>query len=545
MQLFPKLDPADRYYYWYLRHSYRGGRDYVYPPLATVHPDRGRILRTVSIEEEDTTEMVGGSSYLLAHGRESPEDFGARRRISYPLRICAPIVNEYVSTILRPRTERAVAREIEEANARVGLHGEPLSQFRESVLRWALVYGLVWVGAELVAPPRVTGGDVETQADAAGRTTRSRVVPPQRALWWSFDDAGNCTGVLVDEGTSIESGSPFDSDRRSILNLRFYTPTEVTTYRAEVRDCTGTEAANYAHLRMGALEAVATEPGPGFVPFVPVAFRRSETSDSPAGESLIEGAADIQHDIYNHRSWIQSIHRDQGFPVLGVPYELGEGKVGRLTQISLSTKRALPFLAGTQPVWLSPPMEQAQEMRDYCNEAIEYARTDAGVGRRSDSAQVASGKAEEWQHAPFFANCKGGAEMMTSWETAWNGHRLALVRGTTPNEIDPAECRAQYGTDFEPADLDRVVDRLDKVLKVGVGGVFDREMKRQAARQVFADADDDTRTEIDDDIVERSEREEEAAKVVDEKIIASAGQAPAQPPPPRFGAPRPVPPQAA
>lgn len=515
LRLYPRLDERDLYQYHYLRHSYIGGRDYVTPPPGTVDPARGRRTRAYvgrgdnseQATRQTRQEFVGGGTYLVPHERESQADYLVRLQAALAINLCAPVVDRYVSTV----HSRPITRELPEPLASVSAaerSGADVDTLMRSATRWALVYGVAYLVTDLPSSPE--GGyasQLEAERARAGQPY-SWICPPQHLLDWALDESGGFVGALVCEGPEPRAFAPTVEKVTPPMLLRSWSPESWTLYRSHTA---------------GELERVAEGEGYGFVPLVPVVYRRvPDVADAYVGRSLLQDAADIQCEIFNLLSIIQDAHRAQAASVLFVPQTFGDGKVDPLTEIVLSTHRVNSFNgeAGA-PQWIAAPTEPIVEKRLHCEWLAQRLTESVGLAKRGkDTAQVASGEALRWDNVEFADLASEAASMAERAEREWHAQRLALMTGV---DVDAAreQVQVQYPREFAPIDPEALTRQLQAVIDAGVQGEARLEAEVQWARRYFAGLDPERVEEIVEDV----RREAETAALSREAEALRAAQA--------------------
>lgn len=531
------LTDDERWRLHFLRHSYRGGRDYVYPPAGTVDPRYGARSRPELYVDADGVQRVrgtnvGGGSFLFAHDRETPEDFALRLAQSYAINICGPVVARYVSTVYKAEPRREVPPEHEALLADFDRQGTNATAFFRDACTWALVYGSrLFVATDT---PEVEPGEQEqiSEADRIARRLEpySYVVRPTSVLNWSVNDDDTLVGITVDEGPAVLPFDPFrkPDEKPPPRRVRVWTPDAWVLFHVADNDDA---------------QIVKQGPGFGFVPFVPVVFRPVPDGCAYEGRSLIEDVADIQLEIYNELSLLQDLHRHQGSQFLAVPKALGGGSVSTQEEITLGTK-AYVEVTGGMPQYVGPTVDHAVEKRNHIGWLVARAMEAVGLIKRGrDSNETASGESLRWEHAEFHDLAASIADMMEEAERAVLAQREAIRSGSSDVESVRESITVAYSRDYQPLDPIAESEALAAELALQLGPAVEVELKADYVQRRLGHLGAERVTELRDEL--EAAAEADALKREADAMAAKANAERAMQPAPamRFGMPRPPAPQ--
>lgn len=527
------LTDTERWRLHFLRNSYRGGRDYVYPPAGTVDPRYGARSRPEAYVDAEGVKRVrstdvGGGSYLFAHDREDPEDFALRLAQSYAINLCGPVVARYVSTVYKSEPQRTVPPEHEALLADFDRRGTDATAFFRDVCTWALVYGSrLFVATDT---PEIDGDEIVSEADRIARRLEpySYVVRPTSVLNWSVNDDDTLVGITVDEGPAVLPFDPFRKadEKPPPRRVRVWTPETWVLFHVEDDDA----------------KPVSDGKGFGFVPFVPVVFRPVPDGCAYEGRALIEDVADIQLEIYNELSLLQDLHRHQGSQFLAVPKALGGGAVSTQEEITLGTK-AYVEVTGGMPQYVGPTVDHAVEKRNHIGWLVARAMEAVGLIKRGrDSNETASGESLRWEHAEFHDLAATVADMMEEAERLCLAQREAIRTNTREVERVRESIEVTYSRDYQPLDPEAESAALAAELALQLGPAVEVELKADYIQRRLGHLGPDRVAELRDEL--EAAAEADALKREADAMAAKANAERAmQPPaaPPRFGAPRPMP----
>lgn len=521
-QIASRLADSERWRLFFLRHSHRGGIDYVYPPPGTVDPRYGAVKRPeIYIDAEGKQRVrgsfVGGGAYLFAHDREDPEDYAVRLAQSYVINLCGPIVARYVSTLFRREPTRKVSPREEPLLANIDRRGSDASRFFAKVAAASLVFGTrVFVATDTPEiESRPDGLEVsEAERKELGLEPYSYLVRPTDVLNWATDDDDNLIGIAVDEGPAPHAFDPLSAPKEPPpRRIRVWTPERWDLYH---------QAAS------GNAELVKSGTGFGFVPFVPFVFRPVDDGCDYQGRSLIEDVADIQLEIFNELSLLQDLHRHQGSQFLAWPTLLGNGNVDAATEIALSTKHFIE-VSGGMPQYIGPSVEHAVEKRNHIAWLVRVAMECVGLIRRgADSKDAASGESLRWEHAEFHDLLSDAADMMEEGERRVLAQREAVATRQQPSAITGIE--VAYSRDYEPLDPAAESAALTAELALQLGPETELELRRGYVQRRLGHLGPERLAELSADLEDSA-----AAVAIARDAAALAAQRDAERPPSRFG----------
>lgn len=411
---------AQRGRYAFLRDSYWGGNQYRNPSSTTM--GSARLTQWVQTQSEVSTSYelrTTGTirSYLVPHAGESAEKFRVRCELAAHFNVSQPICDAYVDAVTGPVTRELGSLDpyLKNLNGR----GMAWPQHVDEVARWAAVYG--WVAAVYDNPPTNPAASL-AEEEALGIGLRATIVHPTAIAWIAVDRDGAVEEIaFVDKPYAPDDSAP----ARMEVSVYVY---DRATWR--VHSVTVSSSVVWSKIRPKLSEknevARGPSPTPGRVPVAFAFFREMSESAAPQGMSLIDDAADLSRQVYNHLSWIEEIHRKTAFPFLGIPERASGGALDPETRVQVGPENAFGYNAESgSPAWVTPP-DSTTPLRIHALFLVAAALRTTGLEvTATDSGADASGEALKVRSRDFNARCTRFARSMHAFET--NALRLASI----------------------------------------------------------------------------------------------------------------------
>lgn len=414
---------AKRGRYAFLRDQYWGGDCVRNPSSTTLGTARCTSWVQVSGANGELTDRYALAttgtvrSYLVPHAGESSEAFRDRCDLAANFNVVQPIVDAYVDactgTVVRDLG--TLGPYLKNLNGR----GQTWSQHVDEVARWAAVYG--WV-ASVYDNPRENPAKSLAEEEALGIGLRATLVHPSALAWVAVDRDGAVEELaFVDRPYVPDDAAP----ARMEVNVYVYTREEWRCHKVTV-----SSSVVWVKIKPKLNEKNLVErgpsPTPGRVPVVFAFFREMTESAVPQGVSLVDDAADLSRQIYNHLSWIEEIHRKTAFPFLGIPERASGGALDPQTRIQIGPENALGYNAESgAPGWITAP-DSTTPLRIHALFLVAAALRTTGLEvTASDSSPDASGEALKVRSRDFNARCTRFAGAMQAFES--NALKLAAT----------------------------------------------------------------------------------------------------------------------
>lgn len=440
--------------------------------LEKTHPDYDANIESWEffIRSYFGGKMYRDGNYLLQHPFESSANYRRRRETSYFYNYCGPIVDIFVSHLLRKDARRDYGsltgdRLFNAFYWDADLEGSTFRHFIREAQRLASIYGRVSV---VVDKP---GLKTSTRAEAEELGIRPYValVTPENLLDWSY--SRDAAGRLLLDTVKIKEAPG--------------------VYRTWDRECW-----ELWKVIKGENEPVLADAGfhgLGEVPLVNLYNKRSGIRMT--GISDIQDIADINRNIYYLSSDAKEIIENTAFPMLAMPYARGgpeEKEVGPRNILQFD-----PSEPNAKPYWLEAPHSSLSEIREWVrqdiNEIYRIAKM-GGVKAAEDFQTVKSGVALELEYQQLYSALSEKADNLEQAETnilrlwaKWEGRVFDGV-------ID-------YPDDFSVLDLDRDLRNAVTALSADIGSAtFKKEVRKKISGMVLTKTDESVLAQINSEI---------------------------------------------
>lgn len=205
--------------------------------------------------------------------------------------------------------------------------------------------------------------------------------------------------------------------------------------------------------------------------------------------------------IYNACSELRELLRSQAFNIL--TYALSdEDDFEKARELIVSVENVLLWkgTAGHPPAYIAPSAIPAEMLMNEIKMLVEEIYRMANLASVTGVQQKASGVAKEWD---FETTNMSLADFAKNIEQAES--RVAKIFGAYIG-VD-LQFKARYSEGFGIVDVSDKLDDITKSLALMIGGDFDREAKKMAARALFKSLDDKDINTILSDIDSRAKDE--------------------------------------
>ncbi len=398
-----------------------------------------------------------GETVLVRHEREQDDSFRRRQRCAKPRNYCGPITRQYNDFVFRreatgrdQETNPVYQQLLVDADGR----GTPLVKLMRGALKRAQIEREVYILPDSTKP----AGAAMTQAQAQAAKVRTviRVIGADSVLWWRDLD-----GVLVEALVLF-------TDAQGVEFARWYGPS--TTMDVALRQ---DEKAGQVVASLGA--EVKHPYGPCPLERLRPLFDDSDDSDASPGESQIAPLAELQQDVANKLSLLDSELYDSTFSqwiASGVDKaRVGPLDMGNTRVICLPDPASRFDCVGADPA-------QANTLREVIADIVRelYRIAEISAGNPTEAGAPESGIAKAFKFNGLAANLSALAD---ACEAAENGVMrrifLALSLGESP--------AVDYPGDFDSPDF---AAELETVIRVTAASTLPATIKRTVARR-FAD----------------------------------------------------------
>ena len=237
----------------------------------------------------------------------------------------------------------------------------------------------------------------------------------------------------------------------------------------------------------------------GEIPIIPLLGAKSEKwkRDSLKPQSDFLQIAKVNKAIYNACSELRQRNRSQAFSMLTYPVPEDENP-NSYKELVTGHSNALLYKGGTPPSWITPDQAPSDMLKNEIDMLVE------GIYRMAERASVTgvqqqtSGIAKEWDNLARIQSISSFSKVCQDAEQKI-AHIFGLYIG---KDIDAT---ITYSQDFGIVDKTAELNAITSALDLNVGGLFDTEVKKKAARVVLKELDDDIIQKIVEDIDKRAE----------------------------------------
>ena len=455
------------------------------PELLKTHKDYKLAMKRWDffIRSYDGGDDYRDGNYLIQHPFESDPNYKRRKEIAYFYNYCAPIIDIYVSYLMRnspKRTYGNLSTEVVPPREPktlfdafwwdCDLEGTNFEQFMRDAQRYASIYGRVSI---IVDKPAMI---VDTQAQAREQGIRPylNLITPENMLDWEY--------------VRLRSGRPVLSMvkiRESDTEYRIWTMFGWTLWRIGPED-TGGELIDFGMTNIGE------------IPIVTLYNKKSRKRQ--IGVSDINDIADINKNIYYFCSDAQEIIENTAFPMLALAKENTPPPAEGTTAAPVGPKNIQEFdpdASNGKPFWLEPPHSSLQEIREWIQQnAQEMARMAQMGGMRNmeTSTQPWSGISIQEQETRLFATLNTKA---TNSEQA----ELDIFRLYSLWEDETFSGNVEYSRDFAIKDM---TTALNNAIQAGTQRIesltFEKARQKKIVDATLPDIEESDRDTIYNEI---------------------------------------------
>ncbi|WP_110955201.1 hypothetical protein [Anaerosinus massiliensis] len=237
----------------------------------------------------------------------------------------------------------------------------------------------------------------------------------------------------------------------------------------------------------------------GIIPVVPLFGALNDEDDDITPQSEFYPIAKTNLAIFNACSELRERNRNQAFSLL--TYPIGEGDdYETANEIAIGTTDMLVYKAGSSrgPEYISPDSAPSQMLLDEIKNMVQEIYRMAERANVTGVQEQTSGIAKEWDNQSTNQTIAEFAKSLEEFE-----EKIAILFGRYINkDLDYA---STYNSEFGVVDTSAELDKVTKALMLNIGGKFNKEVKKQAARVVLNELDDDELNAILDEIDQQSD----------------------------------------
>lgn len=414
-------------------------------------------------------------SYLCKYDRETAENYETRRRLSYYFNYVKPMVEGAVDPVFREYPTRISETEDERWNrflVDVDGKGTSIDQFMAEAALEAKLDGSLFI---------VVDNASEIAAETMAESIANREFPYIYTL-----KSSNITSYVQDRygrliliEYNIKYDTVVDGNKKTVTENWKWTENEWRVIR-EGNEFVGPNTI-------------------GVVPVVPMVGAKTDkySSDPLRPVSDFLQIAKTNRAIYNACSELRQRNRTQAFSMLTYPVPEDDNP-DNYKEFVTGTNNALLYKGGTAPSWITPDQAPSDMLKNEIDMLVE------GIYRMAERASVTgvqtqtSGIAKEWDNFTRMQSISAFSKVCEQTE-----YNIADIFGLYIQK--DLNVSINYSKDFGITDTKAELDKITEALDLAIGGKFDTQAKKNAARLIFKELDDDDIKDIVDDIEKRAE----------------------------------------
>lgn len=412
-------------------------------------------------------------SYVVPHPRETPLKYGRRKLLAYYFNYVKPCVDGNVNPIFKElpvRSYKTGSPYFEGFLADCDLKGTSLDQFIKGAALEAKLYGLCVVfvdnfgGEELSQLSRL-------EAEQKRRYPYVYTLRNSQIKEYAYDHTGKLTSLTFEERRI----NPGDGKEQQI---------------------TWTWTAEYIHRQAQGEAEQVMENKLGRIPVVLLYGAKPRKGELKPTSGFYQ-VAKANLALYNACSELRELLRSQAFNIL--TYGIGEDdNYDKVKEIVASTENVMVYRGNLNaPQYIAPSAAPAEMLLSEIKLLVEEIYRMAGLASVTGVQTEVSGAAKAWD---FESTNTALSEFAKNVEQA--EREIAQIFGVyTGTDL---EFTSKYSENFGIEDTGAELDEITKALGLMIGGIFDRELKKKAARVMFKNLDDAVINEVTDDIESRA-----------------------------------------
>lgn len=452
-------------------------------PKLAIRDKRRRNFFTVDDYElmQDAYQGAGGfkdGEYLVPHPRETMDKFERRRSLAYYLNYVKPVIDSHVNPIFRTAPVRTWGTNndggptplLDQFLNDVDTNRTGIDRFMKRAAKEAKRQGIVF----LVVDNFAQQPDKQQEAIKGRILPYAYLVPKNRVTNFTTDGAGKLTSIAYEEVAESSSGG------QSKLTVWKWT--------AETWEKSGNNGA-------------ASGPNTiGRIPVIPLA-----STDIDPGklkpDSEFYSIARTNAALFNLCSWLDEIMQNQGFAVLTYPIATGQ-EAEQVQEIIVGTENVLGYdgTLSNQPEFIAPPGEMATALQSQIDRLVQEIYRMAVLSHVTGVQESKSGVAKQWDFettnmvlSDFAQNCEQAERQMVGLVDAYTG--------------EDSKYETVYSRDFGIEDVLGALQEIQAGKDLGIGGRFDVELAKKAAKLMLNDIPGDDFDAVLADIEDRAEEE--------------------------------------
>jgi hypothetical protein len=437
-------------------------------------------------------------TYLIPHRRERSGKYDKRREVAYYLNYMQAVVNSHVDPVFN----QAISRNWGKGNTLFDKFSENIDCDGCSINDFMKLAGVSakLKGAVAIVVDNFPEEDMPlSKADALNerKLPYAFTLEKEDIIAYKTDRFGRLVSFTYKEAVETNSNAEGQSQKWNTIT---WTPTEVKVISPDGKDTTMPNKC-------------------GRVPVTMLASRKVKRGEiKPPSEFLSIARTNLR--IFNLCSELDEILRNQAFAILIYPGQRNKvpnQNAGKLNsagsqdatagsdEVSLGTDNMLGFPpdASNPPAFIAPPADPADMLMKQIDRLIQEIYRMAVLSFVTGVQEQKSGVAKQWDFqktnqvlADFAGNCEKVERDIVDIFERWTGETV--------------DYEVKYPDDFGIADILQALEEAAQALALGVGGEFNRQVKRKIASIYFADLADDEYEKVMKDIDQQHVDEQQA-----------------------------------
>jgi hypothetical protein len=395
--------------------------------------------------------------YLLRHSREGDDKFIMRKKLSVYPNFVRKIVDVYMGFLWKKAPVREVDDLYNTFMANADGAGTKLDTVLFAYQRLAMILGTVFV---IVDKPKQQG---PTAVDQAYPYLSLRL--PGQLVRERKDPGGAWEEVTFSE---VDDGETY---------YRTFSKTGWTLSSSE----RGDDIVEQGSYNLGR------------VPVVRLHIAKPLNPADSRGHSFVYDLAGLNWDLYNCRSELRQMFRDQVFSILTIPIN-DENEREKLKDMTISTDNAITYnpAGGGKPAFIAPSTDAVDMHMKHISQTVDDIYKMANLEFVGGVQQ--SGVALSFHFQEANSSMVGMAEMCEAAEC----EIAQLVYLWQWQEFTG---NISYPKDFNLKDLTQALQIALQAVSLNMGAEFDKALKKLLARQILGDdTDSATMSDIDSEI---------------------------------------------
>ena len=411
--------------------------------------------------------------YLVPHPREPLDKYARRCFMSYYCNYTKPCIDAHVNPIFKeyPVREYNPNPLVDAFLLNVDGKGTKVDRFMKKIAIRAKLFGCVFGVVDNFI-------DQENDIEKAIKNRKFPyvyIVKPSQIKDWAVDQFGNLSMIQYSLSYSeVVNGSKVN---KSV--------TWTWTNEKVIKEDQGGKQENDNPV--------------GIIPVVPLFGALNDDDDELIPQSEFYSIAKTNLAIFNACSELRERNRNQAFSILTYPIA-EDDDYDTAAEIAVGTADMLVYkgAAGGKPEYISPDSAPSQMLLDEIKNMVQEIYRMAERANVTGVQDQKSGVAKEWDNQATNQTIAEFAKNLEEFE-----EKILYLFGLYINK--QIDYKANYNDEFGVVDTSAELDKVTKALMLNIGGKFNKEVKKQIARVVLHDLDDDILNSVIEEIDQQKE----------------------------------------